>query len=195
MPIIEADAPDGGPGGAHCGDPVLTTTRLRLRALVRDDMPRIVELAGVPDVALKTASIPYPYSLDQGYDWFDRIAGEGHLPPFVIEGREGAVIGMIGLIPERGARPVEIGYWLGKSHWGLGYMAEAVDAMVPFGFAHFATRRIIGSVFPGNDASRRVLERCGFVRFGRGTYPAPARGVDREVDLYERFAPGTRANG
>lgn len=191
MPTTEAETRQtDGPGDP----PVLTTARLRLRPLARGDMPRVVELAGVPEVALKTASIPYPYALDQGYAWFDQMANDGVLLPFVIEDREDAVVGMVGLIPERGTRPVEIGYWLGTSYWGRGYMAEAVDALVPFGFAHFATRRIIGSVFAGNDASRRVLERCGFVRYGRGTYPAPARGGDREVDLYERFASRAGSN-
>ncbi len=68
-------------------------------------------------------------------------------------------------------------------------MTEAVGALVPFAFDHFATDRILSSVFPGNDASRRVLERCGFSPCGRGVFPAPARGGDREVDLFERLAP------
>lgn len=186
MPITEAE----GAGAA----PVLTTARLRLRPLTRADIPRVVDLAGDPDVALMTATIPYPYPLEAGYAWFDRKVAGGS-PPFAIEPHGEPLVGMTGFVSGADDEPVEIGYWLGKPYWGRGYMTEAVGAVVPHAFAAFGVDRIVASVFVGNPASRRVLERCGFTWYGRGTYPTPARGGEREVDIFERLAPGRAADG
>ena len=46
-------------------------------------------------------------------------------------------IGAIGIVSDANRYPegeAEIGYWMGKTHWGNGYMTEAAKALVEHGF-------------------------------------------------------------
>ena len=57
----------------------------------------------------------------------------------------------------------EIGYMLEPASHGCGFATEAVAALVWFAFMWRGARRVEAAVFPGNIASRRVLEKNGFV--------------------------------
>src|SRR5436190_22371449 len=63
-------------------------------------------------------------------------------------------------------RRAEIGYALGRAHWGNGYMQEALKAVVNYAFDVLNLHRIEADVDPRNDASVRTLERLGFKREG-----------------------------
>jgi len=57
----------------------------------------------------------------------------------------------------------EIGYWLGKEHWGRGIMTAAVRATTRHAFeAHPMLRRIYAVPFAWNPASARVLGKAGY---------------------------------
>ena len=60
----------------------------------------------------------------------------------------------------------EIGFALGRAHWGRGYAAEAIGAVLDFAFDTLGLRRIEADVDPHNDRSARCLEKFGFVREG-----------------------------
>ena len=59
-----------------------------------------------------------------------------------------------------GTPEVEIGYGLVEDARGRGYATEAVTAMVAA--AETAGARVRASVLPDNEASIRVLAKCGF---------------------------------
>lgn len=56
----------------------------------------------------------------------------------------------------------EIGYWLGKPHWGNGYMPEAGKALIDYGFTKLGFNFIWGGYYEGNYKSMRVQEKLGF---------------------------------
>ena len=60
----------------------------------------------------------------------------------------------------------EIGYAMGRAHWGKGYMHEALQALVSHAFEVMQLRRLEADVDPRNAASIRTLERLGFQREG-----------------------------
>ena len=60
----------------------------------------------------------------------------------------------------------EIGYCLDRTHWGNGYMNEALQALLGYAFAELALHRIEADVDPRNRASIRTVERLGFQREG-----------------------------
>ncbi len=74
---------------------------------------------------------------------------------------DGAVAGLVLAFPRGGVR--ELGYWLGRSHWGRGLATEAVGAFLPL----VPERPLHAVVAEHNVASRRVLERHGFRLTGR----------------------------
>jgi RimJ/RimL family protein N-acetyltransferase len=60
----------------------------------------------------------------------------------------------------------EIGYILGREHWGQGLMREAMDAILDYAFGPLGLQRIEADTDPRNAASIGMLERLGFVREG-----------------------------
>ncbi|MGQ0385091.1 MAG: GNAT family N-acetyltransferase [Gammaproteobacteria bacterium] len=60
----------------------------------------------------------------------------------------------------------EIGYGLASAWWKMGYMGEALPAVIQFAFDRLKMRRIEADVDPRNDNSLRTLGRLGFQREG-----------------------------
>lgn len=54
-----------------------------------------------------------------------------------------------------------IGYWLGKDYWGQGIATTALTAFLD----HVPARPLYARVAKHNLASRRVLEKCGFILY------------------------------
>ncbi len=69
-------------------------------------------------------------------------------------------------IHRRAPGRVEIGYVFARPAWGRGYATETVHALLEFLGRVCPDGEVFGLVVPGNDASARVLERCGFRRTG-----------------------------
>ena len=83
---------------------------------------------------------------------------------FIVRVADGAVIGDLGtkgVVDERGR--VEIGYGLSASFRRQGYGGEAVAALVWWLGTQPGVHAVTAEVEVGNDASRRLLERLGFV--------------------------------
>lgn len=59
-----------------------------------------------------------------------------------------------------------LGYKLDGQHINKGYMTQAVCAVADFAFSDLHLHRIEGNIMPRNQASLRVLEKCGFVNEG-----------------------------
>ena len=55
----------------------------------------------------------------------------------------------------------EIGYGIGSACWGHGYATEAVKRFIEYCFDELGFHTVYASFFTGNDASRRVMEKCG----------------------------------
>ncbi len=58
---------------------------------------------------------------------------------------------------------MELGYWLGKPHWGNGYVPEAAAALISYAFEDLGCETIWCGYFDGNNKSKRVQEKLGFV--------------------------------
>jgi RimJ/RimL family protein N-acetyltransferase len=57
----------------------------------------------------------------------------------------------------------EIGYWLETAFTRQGYTTEMVKALTLFAFQSFHAARVQIVTQVGNDASRKVAEKCGFI--------------------------------
>jgi RimJ/RimL family protein N-acetyltransferase len=82
-------------------------------------------------------------------------APDGHV--YAVEAPGGVVVGSVVSWPDEGRRLV--GYAIGREHWGRGYASAALGAFC----AVDAARPLHAFVAEHNVASRRVLEKCGFV--------------------------------
>ena len=57
----------------------------------------------------------------------------------------------------------ELGYWLGQPFWGKGYMPEAAREILHHGFEEIGMNTIWCGYYEGNQKSKRVQEKVGFV--------------------------------
>jgi RimJ/RimL family protein N-acetyltransferase len=68
---------------------------------------------------------------------------------------------MIG-IQNRPGEGAVLGYWLGRSFWGQGFMTEAAQALIDAFFLYTNEKAVVASIGVTNAGSRKVLEHCGF---------------------------------
>jgi len=149
-------------------EPRIETARLVLRPMQAGDVVRLAEAIDDPDIARMTSRIPHPYSLSAAEAFFadQREAADERLDHTLqIETRDGEMIGAVGADRRGGPFP-EIGYWIAREHWGRGYATEAASAMRDWARRTFGCRAIVAGHFADNDASGRVLVKCGFLYTG-----------------------------
>lgn len=61
------------------------------------------------------------------------------------------------------AHETELGYWIGVPYWGRGLIPEAVNALLARCFTALCCTGVWCGYYEGNERSRRVQEKCGFV--------------------------------
>jgi ribosomal-protein-alanine N-acetyltransferase len=147
------------------GIPVLETARLVLRPYAEADIPALIRLAGVREVAATTLRIPHPYTEQNAREYLAICQAESNSGPvtrFAITLRNtGEFCGGAGLRLDPAHVHGELGYWLGVPFWGQGYATEAARAVIDYGFGDLGLHRIYASHFAGNDASGRILRKLG----------------------------------
>jgi ribosomal-protein-alanine N-acetyltransferase len=60
----------------------------------------------------------------------------------------------------------EVGYMMLPEFWNKGLMTEALKKMIPLAFGPMNFHSIEANLNPGNEASRRILEKLGFEKEG-----------------------------
>jgi RimJ/RimL family protein N-acetyltransferase len=158
------------------------TTRLRLRLMVAEDAPFILELLNEPAFIQNIA--------DKGVRTLDDARGYIENGPrasyarfgfglWVVELKEtGEPLGMCGLIKRDGLEDVDIGFAFLVRHGSKGYATESARAVLEHGFSVLGLKRIVAITAPHNAASARVLERIGLRSEGTIDLP-PFGGVNR----------------
>jgi ribosomal-protein-alanine N-acetyltransferase len=146
--------------------PVIQTERLVLRGFTEADIPELVPLIGIREVAQNTLRIPHPYEERHAREFFGMAPKPNELRLAITRRSNNQLCGGIGLHPDNDHRRAELGYWLGVPFWGNGYAAEAARSVVEYGFTHFGLNRIFASHFQGNPASGNVLRKIGMKHEG-----------------------------
>lgn len=138
----------------------IRTERLLLRQGWIEDAPG---LAWAIDeaVAHNTARIPWPYSLAHAEAFLGQRQ-DSHAPNCLIFARTSGVprlIGGVGLAPDKDGH--ELGYWIARPYWGLGFATEAASALLRAARGSLRIERIHAGHFVDNPASGRVLRKLG----------------------------------
>ncbi len=90
-------------------------------------------------------------------------------PFFIFSEADQALVGAITLSNVRRgvAETGTLGYWIGQTFAGRGHGTAAVRAMLGYAFDDLRLHRVEAACVPGNAASRRVLEKTGFILEGQ----------------------------
>ena len=65
-------------------------------------------------------------------------------------------------ISPAGDDEAEIGYWIGRPHWGNGFATEAAATLLRRCFDTLSMETVWCAYYDGNLRSRRVMDKCGF---------------------------------
>ena len=160
------------------------TDRLLLRPGWIEDAPALA--AAIDEsVARNTARIPWPYSFADAEAFLSRPA-RPHAPNCLVFARtSGAsrLVGGVGLSPDE--RGHEIGYWIARPYWGLGFATEAASALLRGARESLKLACIHSGHFADNPASGRVLRKLGFQPTGQTVRRfSLARGEEVDCLLY-----------
>lgn len=146
--------------------PVLLTERLSLRPWRLSDVEAVFAYASDPEFFRYLALLPVR-TLEEEGRWIDEQMSrdpETH-PAWAITIGEVPIGGIHA--PIDAARGVaEMGYGVGRAHWGKGYATEAAAAVANWLFANTGIERLAATADTRNAGSWRVMEKLGMTREG-----------------------------
>jgi ribosomal-protein-alanine N-acetyltransferase len=157
--------------------PTIVAPPLRLRWLTAADLPALFTIFSDPEVTRYWGTARFQGLADAQpllddihahfhagtlFQWGIELAGEANARETT-----GEIIGtctLAALDPTN--RRAELGFALGRTHWGQGYARTAATAVLNFAFEKLNLHRVGADTDPRNDASIRLLQKLGFRREG-----------------------------
>ena len=140
-----------------------------------------------------TERFPHPYTAADAAFWLG-IANERpeDQAQFAVL-RDGALVGGVGFDRKTDlhTRTAEIGYWVGREHWGRGIATEALTLATAAAFEHFDFVRLQAGVLGWNTPSCRVLEKAGYALEARHARLGFKDGEVTDIHLYVRLRDAT----
>lgn len=137
---------------------------LQLRPFVEADRELLVDYLNRPQVSHYLSDrIPQPYRMADADWWVREGSHSGYTRAIEVDG---VLVGCVGADPGQFEfrYTAEAGYWLADDYWGLGYATQALGLLMAELQSQTDLQRLQATVFVGNEASVRVLQRCGFVQ-------------------------------
>jgi ribosomal-protein-alanine N-acetyltransferase len=145
---------------------VLSTERLTLRRLERDDLAPLFALYRDPEIRMyfpdKTLTLK---QTREELEWF--LGGHPKNPQIglwaTIERSTGFFLGRCGLLPWTidGREEVELAFLIDKRRWGEGFATEAANGIIQHAQHQLGLKRLICLIMAGNAASVRVAQKVG----------------------------------
>lgn len=143
---------------------ILETKRLILRPWCEDDAENLYQYARDPEVGPPAGWQPHT-SVENSREIIQRVLSAPETYAVCLKD-DGKPIGSVGLHRKDLATEddeYELGYWIGKLFWGQGLIPEASREMLRYAFEELGMNRIWCGYYDGNNKSRRVQEKLGFV--------------------------------
>ena len=146
---------------------MLETKRLILRPWVDADAADLYEYAKDPRVG-PSAGWPPHTSVENSLQVIRGVLSEPETYAVVLK-ETGKPVGSIGIMfsgtghAPMAEREAEIGYWIGVPYWGHGLIPEAVRELLRYCFEDLNCTAVWCGYYDGNEKSKRVQEKCGFI--------------------------------
>ena len=138
--------------------PMLTNTRVILRAITPSDLDAIIEISVYDGVFAETRADARAILAR-----IDEDQAEGNsLHWGICELGRDEVLGNIGFYRGFTGGVGEVGYVMRPAYRGLGLMTAALRSVVAFGFGQLGLVAVVAHTAPSNEASIALLRRAGF---------------------------------
>jgi ribosomal-protein-alanine N-acetyltransferase len=168
--------------------PILTTDRLILREYTLADAAALFALRN-NDGVMRYIDREKPKSVEDSEIAIQTMA-KGYLDnknivwAITLKEDPTKMIGSIGYYRTDFANyRAEIGYMLFPDYWRRGIVSEALKKTITFGFDEIKLHSISANINPGNDASRQILLKHGFIKeaYFREDYYFNGKFLDSEI--------------
>ncbi|MCB0404451.1 MAG: GNAT family N-acetyltransferase [Bdellovibrionales bacterium] len=172
---------------SYAVNPETSLTEIR-----RNDKATFLEYLVEKEIYDFTLAIPHPYKEEDAEEWIrineQRLEEESPVTTFAIRRGE-KLLGCCGFLPAGGPmkHTSEIGYWLGKPHWGQGIMSQVVGKLCEIGFNDLGLFRITAHIFSHNSRSERVLLNNRFRQEGVLRSHYLKDGAYRDAKIFARL--------
>ena len=141
----------------------LETERLILRMWREDDFEQYARICADPEVMRYLGG--KPYSRLEAWRQMAYLIGHWQLRGYghwaVEEKASGRLMGRMGFLNPEGWPGFEVGWTLGREHWGRGYASEGARRMLEYAFGEMGRDHVISLIHPENRASIKVAEKMG----------------------------------
>ena len=142
----------------------LQTQRLLLRPWREEDAETLYQYAKEPEVGIPAGWMPHT-SPEHSREILRTVLRKPTV--FAVCLKDGTPMGNIHLNFETDMSDredeCELGYWLGKPFWGQGIIPEAARELLRYAFEELGVNAVWCGRYDGNEKSRRVQEKLGFV--------------------------------
>jgi ribosomal-protein-alanine N-acetyltransferase len=143
---------------------ILSTKRLILRPVSLEDAAALYLVYGHPQ-AMQFMESPLDESIADTRARLERIMHDGACWWSICLPETGQAIGNVGYLGNVGVPGM--GYILHPAYWQQGYMTEAVEAALDYGFSRLGLDRVELWINDDNVASQGLARKIGFARRGR----------------------------
>ena len=168
--------------------PTLVTDRLILRKMTPNDAEAVFTYASDPEVTRYVVWETHR-SIEDSKALLDLVTSKyesGGEPEWgIVYKGDHRFVGTCGIVSwEPYHARAELGYALSRDYWGRGFVAEAVRAMISFGFKEMNLNRIEARCIAENTASARVMEKAGMLYEGTLRQRELIKGEHRDMKVY-----------
>ncbi|ANS75606.1 hypothetical protein AWM70_14215 [Paenibacillus yonginensis] len=175
--------------------PMLQSERLLLRKVLPKDEQELHGLLNEPLIQRYIAFRPETAgSAERLRRYFEDCHFAMTSLHFVVSDREsGSVAGLCSFQrwnEEEGN--ANIGYMIAPRYWNRGMATEAASMLLEFGFGRLGLKRVYACCAPDNEASGKVLHKCGFERLGRSNRASWKKGKEVRPAHYFMLAAESR---
>jgi [ribosomal protein S5]-alanine N-acetyltransferase len=140
----------------------------------------------------------YPPQTPAAYAaYLERLATDTKFGYLARRADDGAIVGWLNVseIVRGSLNSAYLGYGGVAAHAGQGYMTEAVRLVLREAFTTLRLHRLEANIQPGNTASLRLVERCGFAREGFSPRYLKVGGRWRDHERWAILAERWQADG
>lgn len=171
--------------------PVIETERLTLKPLAIDDSDSLLEIFSDSEVMRYWNTSPWT-TIQDSIDFINESNDSMQRKESLILGvylkSTGELAGKCMLFSyDKESKRAEIGFGLGRSSWKKGYIREAGEALIQYGFNSLGLRRIEAEIDPDNQSSAKALEKLGFSREGLLRQRWEVNGIVSDSAMYGRL--------
>ena len=145
--------------------PRLETERLFLRQETPEDAPAVFTVFSDPKVT-QFHDLDTFTKLEEAFGVIERRTKRFEIGRGIRWGiapvQDNTLIGSCGFTWDTQAMSADIGYELASAYWRQGFMTEALQAILQFGFSKCGLQFVTAEVMLNNIASKKLLLKLGF---------------------------------